>query len=189
MKSGIRTQAAVFAAGMLAAAAAWPASTVPSIEITGISSNGGGCSTPGVTVNVNNNLPSGGLHSDNFEIYDGSTLLYRWIGESYDSVSPGTYGINSAPASVPADTIVTGVIYTFAASSNPPPPYTSAVYSYRSEVQWNCTTGALVSITNSIGGTPVVVATPVPTLQQAALAMLALLLGAAGWFVRRRDRA
>ena len=186
MTHRFNTQIAALAAGMLLASAAWSASTVPSIEITGISTNPGGCANPGVSVDVINNLPIGDIHSDNFEIYNGATLLFRWTGESYDGVNTSTYGITSSPTSVPTNTIVTGVIYTFATATNPPPPYTASLYTYRSTVQWNCTTGALVSISNSVGGTTPV-ATAIPTLQPMALAALALLLGAGTWFVRRRS--
>ncbi len=125
-------------------------------------------------------------HSDNYEIYNGATLLYRWTGEVYTGVGPNFYGITNAPTAVPADTTITGIIYTFPTSTNPPAPYNASEYSYRSEVQWNCTTGALISITNS-GGGPVASVVAVPALGPEALAALALLLLVAGaWLVRRR---
>jgi hypothetical protein len=173
---------------LLLASSAWSASTVPSIEITGISGSPNGCANPGVTVNVINNLPVGNTHSDNFQIFNGGTLLFTWTGESYDGTGPSTYGINSSPTSVPANTIVTGVIYTFATATIPAsPPYPSSVYTYRSQIQWNCTTGALVGITNSVGGTAAGAGNPIPTLQPLALAALSLLLGGGALLVRRRS--
>jgi len=178
--------AALFMAIMLLASAAWAASIVPSIEITGINANEGGCATPGISADVILNTPATSPHSDNYEIYNGATLLYRWTGEVYTGVGPNFYGITEAPTAVPADTTITGIIYTFPTSTNPPAPYNASEYSYRSEVQWNCTTGALISITNS-GGGPVASVVSVPALGPEALAALALLLLVAGaWLVRRR---
>ncbi len=178
--------AAAFAVVMLVASAARSASVVPSIEITGINANEGGCANPGISADVILNTPATSPHSDNYEIYNGATLLYRWTGEVYTGVGPNFYGITDAPTAVPADTTITGVIYTFPTSTNPPAPYNASEYSYRSEIQWNCTTGALISITNSSGGVPAA-AVAVPALGPEALAALALLLLVAGtWLVRRR---
>ena len=194
MKLKIKRNAAALAAGMLFASTAWSAATVPSIEITGIvggSSTCAGGGGLGADADVIDNLPTGNVHSDNYEVYNGATLLYRWTGESYDGVGADTYGLGTTSGiTVPANTVLTAVIYTFPTATNPAIPYTSDKFSYRSEVQWDCTTGAVVSITNTIGtagggGTPA--ATAIPALQPAALAALALLLGAGTWYVRRRS--
>ncbi len=193
MKLKVKRNAAMLAAGMLLASTAWSAATLPSIEITGITGGSSTCAGSGglgADADIIDNLPTGNVHSDNYEVYNGATLLYRWIGESYDNVGPTTYGLGTTPGiTVPANTVLTAVIYTFPTATNPAIPYTSDKFSYRSEVQWDCTTGTVVSITNTIGtaggGTPA--ATAIPALQPAALAALVLLLGAGTWYVRRRS--
>lgn len=177
-------RAAAFVVALLHASSAWSAATVPSIEITGINVNSGGCATPGVSVDVNYNLPVSVADSENYEIYNGATLLYRWTGEnSFRSVGTGTYGVTGATTALPANTTVTGIIYTFSTSTLPTPPYN--VFSYRSQIQWNCTTGAVIGITNTIGGANAS-ANPIPMLQPAALAVLVVLLGGGAWLFRRR---
>lgn len=166
---------------------------VPSIEITGINGVGSGVnSCGGSNLNVSILLNNPGVEYDNYEIYNGSTLLYRWSGEHYGGVGPDTYGLQSDLfAPLPADSTLTAIIYTFAASSLPALPYTPDKFSYASQIRWNCTTGALIDITNTIGatGTVAAVATPVPVGAPATLgALLATLAGLGAWTLRRRRR-
>lgn len=162
------------------------ASTIPSIEITAINSGAANaCSGSGLDVQVI--LNNAGVEYDNYEIYDGSTLLYRWVGENYAGVGPNSYGISGSFATVPDNTILTGVIYTFPSSSLPPTPYTPDKYSYRSQIRWNCTTGALVDISNSVGGLAPAVATAVPAAGPFSLsALFASLLALGVWSLRQR---
>ena len=148
------------------------ASVVPSIEITSLVSSS--CTSAGADTEVTLNTPDTTPHSDNYEIYNGSTLIFRWTGEIYSGVGPNFhYGITNGPA-VAADTKLTGVIYTFPESSNPSPPYTPDKYSYRSQIDFNCTTGEVFDIINSVGGS--VTAQPVPVLGTGVLTTLAVLL-------------
>jgi hypothetical protein len=157
-------------------AAVHAATVVPSIEITGIVSGAANnCSQSGLEAAVILNNP--GVESDNYEIYNGSTLLYRWTGETYPGTGANQYGLSSSAfTTLPPDSPLTGIIYTFPTSSIPATPYTPDKYSYKSAITWDCTTGALISIVNTVGGGPVVAALPVPALRPARLAALALAL-------------
>jgi hypothetical protein len=155
----------------------------PSVQITGIDTSQprGGCDAPSIELFVEAN--GSALQSDNFFVLADGALIYRWTGESMAWASPAganTYSVNSGgvAANLPANTRVTAAIETYDSVNPVGPNFVAGNAVYRSEISWDCTTGAQLG---AIGNLDLRASSIVPTLQPVAIALAALLLGFAGW--------
>jgi hypothetical protein len=155
----------------------------PSVQITGIDTSQprGGCDAPSIELLVE--ATGSAFQSDNFYVLANGALIYRWTGESMAWVDPAganTYSIStgSVAANLPANTRVTAVIETYDSVNLVGPNFVAGNAVYRSEISWDCTTGVQLG---AIGNFDLRVNSVVPTLQPAAIALAALLLGFVGW--------
>jgi hypothetical protein len=156
---------------------------LPSVQITGIdpSQPRGSCDLPAIELLVDAN--GNASHSDNFFVLANGVLIYTWSGESMAWVNvagANTYSISAGTANLAPNTTVTVRIETYDSVNPSGPIFTAGDAVYRSEISWNCTTGAQLGAINNFD---LRINTTVPTLQPTALVFAALLLGLIG--VRR----
>jgi IPTL-CTERM motif len=167
----------------ISAASALALGPFPSVQITGIDTSQprGSCDAPSIELFVEAN--GTGSQSDNFFVLADGALIYSWTGESMtwvNTAGPNTYSVSTggAAANLPANTRVTARIETYDSVNPAGPIFVAGNAVYRSEISWNCTTGAQLGSVNNFD---LRVNSIVPTLQPAALAFAALLLGFMGW--------
>jgi hypothetical protein len=152
----------------------------PSVQITGIDTSQprGSCDLPAIELLVNAN--GNASHSDNFFVIANGELIYSWSGESMAWVNvagANTYSISAGTANLAPNTTVTARIDTYDSVNPDGPIFTAGDVVYRSEISWNCTTGAPLG---AISNFNLRANTVVPTLQPIALMCAALLLGLIG---------
>jgi hypothetical protein len=153
---------------------------LPSVQITGIDTSQprGSCDLPAIELLVNAN--GNASHSDNFFVLANGELIYSWSGESMAWVNvagANTYSISAGTANLAPNTTVTARIDTYDSVNPGGPIFTAGEVVYRSEISWNCTTGAQLGAINNFNLRARAI---VPTLQPTALVFVALLIGMIG---------
>jgi hypothetical protein len=176
--------AAFFSLNTITVAAIGP---LPSAQITGfVSPPINSCDLPYATLAVEANGDA--TTSDTFFIYANGSEIYRWSGENMSWAQPpgpNTYSVAGEFAGLAPGTTLTAAIVTYDSANPLGPLFYAGNAIYRSQISWNCTSGAQLGNLSNEDLRP----REIPLLSTDALVGLALLLASlVSMHLRRGER-